>query len=244
VSAPARVALITGGAVRLGRAMVEELARSGWTVAFSYHASEQPAHDVVAALAAEGHTALAFRADLDNRTSRRRLLDEVAAACGGLDALVNNAAVFPRTPIAELDEEALAAVLRTNLEAPLFLSLAAAPLLRERSGAIVNIADVHAMYPLKHHLAYSISKAALVAATKALAIELAPEVRVNAVAPGIALFPASYDAPLREQLLRRTLLRREAGGAEIAHAVRYLLEGTHATTGQVLVVDAGRTLTL
>ncbi len=240
----ARVALITGGAVRLGRAMVEELARSGWTVAFSYRESEKAARELVATLAAKGQSAIAFKADLDDRAARRRLIDEVAAACGGLDALVNSAAVFPRTPIAELDEEQLAAVLRTNLEAPLFLSLAAAPLLRERSGAIVNLADVHARYPLKHHLAYSVSKAALVAATKALAIELAPEVRVNAVAPGIALFPDSYDSATRERLLRRTPLRRETGGAEIASAVRYLLEGTHATTGQVLVVDGGQTLSI
>ncbi len=244
MSAPPRVALVTGGAVRLGRAMVEELARSGWTVAFSYHASGQPAREVVAALAAEGRTAVAFRADLDDRAARRRLVDEVATALGGLDALVNSAAVFPRTPIAELDEEALAAVLRTNLEAPLFLSLAAAPLLRKRSGAIVNIADVHATFPLKHYLAYSVSKAALVAATKALAIELAPRVRVNAVAPGIAMFPESYGPATRKRLLRRTLLRRATGSAEIAHAVRYLLEGTRAVTGQVLVVDGGQTTAL
>jgi pteridine reductase len=244
MKAPARVALVTGGAVRLGRAMVEELARSGWTVAFSFHASEQAAREVVVELAGEGHRALAFRADLDDRAARRRLIEEVKEACGGLDALVNSAAVFPRTPIADLDEETLAAVLRTNLEAPLFLSLAAAPLLRERLGAIVNIADVHATFPLKHHLAYSISKAALVAATRALALELAPDVRVNAVAPGIALFPDSYDGAKRARLLRRTLLQREAGGAEIARAVRYLLEDATTVTGQVLTIDGGQTISL
>jgi pteridine reductase len=238
------VALVTGGAVRLGRAIVEELARAGWSVAFSYRSSERAARDLVATLAAEGRAVTAIAADVDDHGQRRRLIDEVAAVCGHLDALVNSAAIFPRTPIAELSEADLAAALRTNLEAPLFLSLAAAPLLRERSGAIVNIADVHARFPLKHHLAYSVSKAALVAATRALAVELAPEVRVNAVAPGIAMFPESYDAATRERLLRRTLLRRETGGAEIAGAVRYLLEGTQMVTGQVLVVDGGQTVTV
>lgn len=239
-----RAALVTGGAVRLGRAMVEELARSGWTVAFSYASSEEQARELVAALAAEGRTAVALHADLDDRAARRRLVADAVAALGGLDALVNSAAVFPRTPLADLDEDALAAVLRTNLEAPLFLALAAAPHLRERGGAIVNIADVYAATPLRHHLAYSVSKAALVAATRALAIELAPAVRVNAIAPGIALFPESYDSAKRARLLERTLLRREAGAAEIARAVRFLLEDAHTVTGQVLTIDGGQTLLL
>jgi pteridine reductase len=239
-----RAVLVTGGAVRVGRAIVETLARSGWSVAFSFRSSAAAARELTAALAGAGLTAVAIAADLDERTERRKLVEAAVAALGGLDALVNSAAIFPRTPIERLDEDALAAALRTNLEAPLFLALAAAPHLRVRSGAIVNLADVYAATPLKHHLAYSVSKAALVAATRALAVELAPEVRVNAVAPGIALFPASYDAAKRTRLLERTLLRREAGGGEIAGAVRYLLEDAAAVTGQVLTVDGGQSLVL
>ena len=231
-----RVALVTGGAVRIGRAIVEELAREGWAVAFSYRTSVSQAKALAEELTGAGRTVAAFRADLDAADERRRLVGDVEARLGGLDALVNSAAVFPRTPIGELDEAALAAAMRTNLEAPLFLTLAAAPLLRARRGAVVNIVDVYASTPLKHYLAYSVSKAALLAATRALAIELAPEVRVNAVAPGVALFPDDYDAATRARLLRRTPLQRESGAGEIASAVRYLLTDAPTTTGQLLTI--------
>jgi len=233
------VALVTGGAVRIGRAIVEELAGTGWAVAFSYRSSRDAAQALVRELAEAGRKVVAFAADLDDAEARRRLVADVAAALGGLDALVNNAAVFPRTPIDELDEAALEAALRTNLEAPLFLSLAAAPLLRERRGAIVNIADMYATVPLRHHLAYSVSKAALVAATRALAVELAPEVRVNAIAPGLALFPEAYDAATRDRLVRRTLLQRPGSAAEIARAVRFLLTDAPSATGHTLTLDSG-----
>jgi pteridine reductase len=236
VTGSPRVALVTGGAIRIGRAIVEELAREGWAVAFSYRTSEPQARALAEELMKEGRMVVAFRANLDASDQRRRLIDDVAERFGGLDALVNNAAVFPRTPIGELDEAALAAALRTNLEAPLFLALAAAPLLRARGGAIVNLVDVYASTPLRHHLAYSVSKAALLAATRALAVELAPEVRVNAVAPGIALFPDDYDAATRERLLRRAPLQRESGATEIARAVRFLLADTPTTTGQLLTI--------
>ena len=236
MSGEPRVALVTGGAVRIGRAIVEELAGAGWAVAFSYRSSEAAAGELAAALAREGRTAAAFRADLDVPGERRRLIDAVAERFGGLDALVNNAAAFPRTPIAHLDEAALAAAMRTNLEAPLFLALVATPLLRARQGAVVNLVDVYASTPLKHHLAYSVSKAALLAATRALAVELAPDVRVNAVAPGIALFPDEYDTATRERLLRRTPLGRASGAAEIARAVRFLLTDTPSSTGQLLTI--------
>jgi len=104
--------------------------------------------------------------------------------------------------------------------------------------------DIYGVFPLRDHIAYSVSKAALIAATRCLAVELAPEVRVNAVAPGIAIFPDDYDEATRKKLLARTLLQREGGGSEIARAVRYLLEGTETMTGQVLTLDGGRTLAL
>jgi pteridine reductase len=244
VSRPHRVALVTGGAVRVGRGIVTELALSGWQVVFTYRASAAPARALVDELKAKGCHALAIEADLDRAEAQAALVARVQAEAGVLDALVNSAAVFPRTPFHELTAARLSEVLRTNLEAPLFLAQACAPLLRARQGAIVNIADIYGMFPLRDHIAYSISKAALIAATRCLAVELAPEVRVNAVAPGIALFPDGYDEATRQKLLSRTLLRREGGAAEIARTVRYLLEGTETMTGQVLTLDGGRTVAL
>ena len=244
MNATARVALVTGGAVRVGRAIVEELTSAGFSVAFSFKKSVREARQLEAALASSGTEAMAFEADVADPGARRALLEGVEARFGGLDVLVNSAAVFPATPIASLDEETFRAVLRINLEAPTFLALAAAPLLQERAGCVVNVADIYGLFPLRQHLAYSVSKAALIAATKALAVELAPGVRVNAVAPGIALFPPGYDEESKQRLINRTLLKRPGDPQEIARAVRYLVEGTSTMTGQILIVDGGRTVTL
>ncbi|HVN77328.1 MAG TPA: SDR family oxidoreductase [Thermoanaerobaculaceae bacterium] len=238
------VVLVTGGAVRVGRAIVETMAETGWSVAFTYRSSAAAAHEVEAELRSRGTHALAVEADLDDENSRARVVGRVREEFGGLNALVNSAAVFPRTPFEELTPTLLAQVMRTNLEAPVFLTQAAAPMLRAGRGCVVNIVDIYGSFPLRHHLAYSVSKAALIAATRSLALELAPEVRVNAVAPGIALFPEGYDQATRERLLTRTLLRREGGAAEIARAVRFLIEDAETVTGQVLTVDGGRTVAL
>jgi len=240
----AKVVLVTGGAVRVGRAIVGVMADAGWSVAFTYRSSAPAARDLDEELLGRGVRSLAIEADLDDPNARTLVVERVRGAFGGLDALVNNAAVFPRTPFGELTPARLANVLRTNLEAPLFLAQAATPLLRAARGCVVNIVDIYGMFPLRHHLAYSISKAALIAATRSLALELAPEIRVNAVAPGIAMFPDDYDQATRERLLARTLLRKEGGAVEIAGAVRFLIEGAETVTGQVLTVDGGRTVAL
>jgi pteridine reductase len=244
VSAARRVALVTGGAVRVGRAIVGELVRAGWDVAFTYRSSANAARELVGEIERRGRRALALEADLDDTAARAALAARVCDALGGLDALVNNAAVFPRTPFAELTQERLAAVLRTNLEAPVFLAQACAPLLRERRGCVVNLADIYGTIPLVGYLAYSVSKAALIAATRCLAVEMAPAVRVNAVAPGIAIFPDAYDEATRARLLSRTLLRRGGSAEEIGRAVRYLVEDAETMTGQVLTIDGGRTVAL
>jgi pteridine reductase len=244
VSRSRRVALVTGGAVRVGRSIVTELAGTGWAVAFTYHTSVKPARELVEELQGKGHRALAVEADLNHGGARTALVARVREELGGLDALVNNAAVFPRTPFEDLTAARFTEVLRTNLEAPLFLAQACAPLLRASRGTVVNIVDIYGSFPLREHLAYSVSKAALIAATRCLAVELAPEVRVNALAPGIAMFPDDYDEAMRKKLIARTLLRRAGSAGEIARAVRYLLEGTETMTGQVLTLDGGRTVAL
>jgi pteridine reductase len=235
-----RAALVTGGAVRIGRAIVEELSARSWAVAFSYRTSEEAARRLERGIRERGGAALAFQADLREEAQRRALLDAAAGAFGGLDALVNNAAVFPRASLGDLTPEHFSDVMRANLEAPLFLARACAPLLRARGGSVVNIADIYGVVPLRDHLAYSTSKAALIAATRGLAVELAPEVRVNAIAPGAAVFPDDYDASRRKRVIARTLLRRAGSAAEIARAVRFLLEDAETMTGQLLVIDGGR----
>jgi pteridine reductase len=145
------VALVTGGAVRVGRGIVTELALAGWQVAFTYRTSSAPALGLVDELTEKGCHALAIEADLDRAEARSALVARVQAEAGVLDALVNSAAVFPRTPFHELTEARLSEVLRTNLEAPLFLAQACAPLLREQRGAVVNIVDIYGIFPLRDH---------------------------------------------------------------------------------------------
>lgn len=237
-----KVALVTGGAARIGRATVEELSSHGWAVAFTYRRSETQAMQLESSLLERGRHVSAFRAGLELAGDRTALVDRVLERFGGLDGLVNNAAIFPRTPLDSLDEARFREVLAVNLEAPLFLARALAPALRERRGAIVNLTDIHADIPLRHYLAYTVSKAALAAATRGLALELAPDVRVNAVAPGAALFPDGTDDGLRRRVIDRTVLKREGTAQEIAAAVRFLLEEAETVTGQVLAIDGGRSL--
>ncbi|HPC84288.1 MAG TPA: SDR family oxidoreductase [Thermoanaerobaculaceae bacterium] len=242
MSGPNRVALVTGGAARVGRAIVAHLASRGWSVAFTYRSSGRAAETLRRELEAEGRSVLALAADLDDARTRRALVDETLAHFGRLDALVNNAAVFPRTDFAALDEAELLAVLRTNLVAPVMLAHACADALRASRGSVVNLLDVLARRPIRGHLPYLVSKAALEAATQVLAVELAPEARANGIAPGIALFPEAYDEATRRRLVGRTPLGRAGSPEEIARAVEYLLEGAPTMTGQVLVIDAGRSL--
>lgn len=242
MSDPARVALVTGGAARVGRAIVAHLAARGWSVAFTYRSSSRAAEALRHELESEGRPVLALAADLDDARTRRALVDETLAHFGRLDALVNNAAVFPRTAFATLDEAALLAVLQTNLVAPVMLAHDCADALRASRGSVVNLLDVLTRRPIRDHLPYLVSKAALEAATRVLAVELAPAVRANGIAAGIALFPDDYDEATRQRLLRHNLLGRAGSPGEIAGAVEYLLDGAPTMTGQVLVIDAGRSI--
>ncbi|KQZ65278.1 pteridine reductase [Lysobacter sp. Root559] len=246
---PAPVALITGSAKRIGAAIARALHADGYDLALHYRDSGQ----AMAALAAEleglrpGST-LTLQADLAEFDRLPELVAHTVGRYGRLDALVNNASGFAPTPIGSATPAQWDALFASNARAPFFLAQAAAPHLKLARGAIVNMVDIYAERPLRDHSLYCMAKAALAMATRALALELAPDVRVNAVAPGAILWPepgaggADKDEAAKAAMLARTPLGRTGSAEEIAEAVRWLLREARYTTGQVLRVDGGRLL--
>lgn len=234
-----RTALVTGAGVRVGRAIAEELARAGAQVAVHYARSAGGARAAVAAMTAAGGTARAFPADLTVPGAAAALVAGVTSWAGRLDILVCSAASFNRVPFEEIDERAWREVMALNLEAPFRLAQAAAPQLRRRRGVIVNILDVAAFHAWKGYAHYGASKAALAMITRILALELAPRVRVAAVAPGTVAFPPSTPAAERRRLTSRIPLGRAGTPADVAGAVRFLC-GASYVTGSVVTVDGGR----
>lgn len=243
-----KTVLVTGGAKRVGAAIVRRLHAAGANVALHYRSSMYEALTLRAELnALRPDSAIAVQADLLDVAAFPRLVAEVVARYGRLDALVNNASSFYATPLAEINEAQWADLLGSNLKAPLFLAQAAAAELRRCHGAIVNIVDIHAERPMHGHLLYSTAKAGLVALTKGLAQELAPQVRVNAVAPGVIIWPegeAWQDEEQRRRIVAHTLLKREGSPDDIARTVQFLIADAPYITGQVIAVDGGRSINL
>lgn len=239
------VALVTGAARRIGAAIARSLHADGYDLALHYRGS----HDEIQALAAElealrGDSVLTLQADLAEFDRLPELVARTVGRYGRLDALVNNASNFFPTPIGTATPAQWDALMAVNARAPLFLSQAAAPHLRKARGAIVNLTDIHVEQPLHNHAIYGMAKAALAHMTHALALDLAPEVRVNAVAPGAILWPeGNADSDTKKTaMLDRTPLARTGHPAEIAETVRWLLRDATYMTGQILRVDGGRTL--
>lgn len=243
-----RVILVTGGAKRVGAAICRRLHAAGANIALHYRSSAQEALALQAELEAHrANSVLCVQADLLNLPDLPRMVHETVSHFGHLDAVVNNASSFYATTLAEVDEAHWADLMGTNLKAPMFLAQAAASELRHRHGAIVNIVDIHAERPMHGHLLYSVAKAGLVALTKALAQELAPHVRVNAVAPGVIIWPESggwEDDARRKQIVDHTLLKREGEPDDIARTVQFLISNAPYITGQVIAVDGGRSINL
>jgi pteridine reductase len=183
-----------------------------------------------------------IQADLLDVAKLPSLIEQTLATFGRLDALINNASSFYATPVGEITPVAWEDLIGTNLRAPAFLSQAAAPALRRTQGAIVNITDIHAQRPLKNYVVYTIAKAGLTGLTRSLARELAPEVRVNAIAPGPILWPddEQFDELSRQRIVSHTPLRREGTPDDIARAVYYLLVDASYVTGVTIEVDGGR----
>ena len=235
--------LITGGAKRVGAAICRRLHAAGANLMLHYRASAGEARLLQVELNRTRADSVALiQADLLEQKTLPSLVEQTVQRFGRLDALVNNASSFYPSPVGEITSAVWDDLMGTNLRAPMFLSQAAAPALRKSQGAIVNIVDIHAERPLKNYVVYSVAKAGLAALTRSLARELAPEVRVNAVAPGPILWPenASFDEVSRQRIISHTLLKREGEPDDIAKAVHFLLAEATYVTGETIRVDGGR----
>lgn len=238
------VALLTGAARRVGAVIAHVLHAAGYDLALHCRHSRAELDALIADLeAARPHSTLALQADLADVDRLPALVDATVARFGRLDALVNNASAFYPTPLRTITPQQWDALFAANARAPLFLAQAAARHLKTARGAIVNITDIYAERPLPNHLVYGMSKAALRMATMALAQALGPEVRVNAVAPGVILWPeAGKDELERTLALERIPLGRKGEPEDVANAVLWLLRDAPYVTGQTLRVDGGRHL--
>ena len=240
-----RVALVTGSARRIGAAIARHLHAHGYRIALHAHLSSEELHSLAFDLESERPgSVLTVEADLRDPESLPDLIGQVVSHFGQLDALVNNASNFFPTPFGSVQVEQWDELMAVNARAPFFLAQAAAPYLVKQRGAIVNLTDLHATTPLREHPAYSTAKAALEMVTRTLALEMAPHVRVNAVAPGAILWPEQGKSEAaKHKLMERTPLDRIGTPHEIASAVRWLLDDAGYITGQTLRLDGGRTLT-
>ena len=239
-----RCALITGAAHRIGAAIARLLHAQGMDLLIHYRHSVTPGEALRDELeAARSDSVRLVQADLHDPQSYQGLIDSALAYRQRLDLLVNNASSFYPTPVAEATQEQWDDLIGSNLKAPFFLSRAAAPLLREQQGVIINLIDIHAERPLKNHPIYSVAKAGNAMLVKSLARELGPEIRVNGIAPGAILWPEQgLTDEDRETILERTALKRPGTPEDIAHTLLFLLRDAPYITGQIIAVDGGRTL--
>jgi pteridine reductase len=224
--------------------MARALHAAGANVVVHYHRSREAADELVAELhAVRAGSALAVRGDLNDVDCLPALVAQAVARYGRIDVLINNASTFYPTPVGSITAAQFDDLVGTNLRAPLFLSQAAAPALRETRGLIINMVDIHARRPLRAHPAYSAAKAGLVMLTKSLARELGPEVRVNGIAPGPVLWPErDLDESLKAEIVAKTALKRSGSPEDIARTALFLATEAPYITGQVIAVDGGRSL--
>ena len=241
--AAAPVVLVTGGARRVGAEIARQLHAAGARLALHCRHSRDEADRLAAGFnAARPDSALVVQADLLDCARLPGLVTATIERFGRLDGLVNNASSFFPTALGEINEAAWTDLIGSNLKAPLFLAQAAAPWLEAGGGAIVNIVDIHAERPLKGYLLYCVAKAGLLGVTRALALELAPRVRVNGVAPGAIEWPddGQFSPEEKEAIVAHSLLGRIGAPSDIARTVRFLLFDAPYITGQIIPVDGGR----
>lgn len=234
-------ALVTGAGVRVGRAIAEHLAAAGYTLLLHANRSEQAARELQAEIEAKGGQASVHVADLGTSAGIDALAAAAAEQTGALDVLVNSAALFGKVPFREVSRADFARLHAVNTEAPFFLTQRLLPLLEAAAPSlVVNVGDILGQRSPPGYAHYAITKAALLHLTRALAVELAPKVRVNAVSPGTVAFPEDYDEELREKIRRRVPLGRVGEPDDIARAVIFLAQHAPFVSGQDLQVDGGR----
>jgi pteridine reductase len=234
-----RVALVTGAGRRVGKALALALADESMRVAVHYNTAKEGAEEVVREIIDRGGEAQTFGADLCDSAAPADLVDRVQKHFGSLDVVINSAAIMERTPVGEITPETWDRIFAINLRAPFFISQAAGPCLREARGAIVNIADLAAFENWPGYVPHAISKAGIVKMTSTLARVFAPDVRVNAIAPGTVLLPEDWDEASGEHLADTTPLARLGDPEDVVHAMLYLLRAGYVT-GETLIVDGGR----
>lgn len=238
------VALITGAGKRVGAVIARTLHAAGYDLALHCRRSVEDAEALAAELECErADSTLVLQAELADPHALPALVDTALARYGRLDALVNNASAFFPTPVGAASVAQWNELFASNAQAPFFLAQAAAPALRATHGAIVNLVDIYAERPLANHPIYCMAKAALAAMTRSLALDLAPDIRVNGVAPGAVLWPSDGKSYADQQaMLARTPLARAGAPEDVAGAVLWLLRDAPYVTGQIIRVDGGRTL--
>lgn len=243
-----KVILITGGAKRVGAAICRLLHAGGANLMIHYRQSAHEARALQAELNLKRPNSVAIiQGDLLNMSVLPKLIKETITHFGKLDVLINNASSYYATELGEIGDDQWQDLIGSNLKAPLFLSQAAASELAKTKGCIVNITDMHVERPKKGYIVYSVAKAGLVTLTRSLAHEMAPDVRVNAVAPGPVMWPEDnpqFDEVYRKRVISQTLLKRIGEGDDVAKAVRFLIQDAPFMTGQVIAVDGGRSLNL
>ena len=243
-----KVVLITGGARRVGAAICRNLHSHGASIMVHYRSSAKEARALQAELNLKRADSVALiQSDLLNLSMLPNLVGDTVKRFGRLDVVINNASSFFPTVVGEINNKAWDDLIGTNLKAPLFLLQAAAAQLKKNHGCIVNIVDIHAERPMKNYVVYSTAKAGLVNLTRSLARELAPEVRVNGVAPGAIIWPedeAWSDELSRQRIINSTLLKRVGDPEDIAKAVHFLIADAPYITGQIIAVDGGRSINI
>lgn len=237
-----KTALITGGAHRVGKAITMMLANSGTNVIVNYHSSSDAADQTVREAQALGVNALAIQCDVAERAAVDAMADDILKHTGGVDIIINSASLFGKTPFPSAEAEIYATwerVTRISIDGPFFICNTLVPSMQERGeGVIINIVDLSVWFPWPGFMAHAVGKAGLLAFTQSLAVELAPTIRANAIAPGLIEPPPGRSKKMIDATAKRNLLQRWSGGDAVAHAVRYLIEADFVT-GEVLTVDGG-----
>ena len=239
-----KVVMITGAARRVGAGLARELHHAGMRIVLHYRSSQSEASELAEELNNNKKDSVKLlQGDLKDYKNIPNLIDEAVSLFGNIDVLINNASSFYPTGVAEINEEIWEDLIGVNLKAPMYLTQSIAKHLKKVKGCIINIVDIHGDRPLKDYSVYCIAKAGLAMLTKSMARELAPEVRINGIAPGAIMWPEiQHYEGMHQEIISRTALKREGNPKDIAKTALFLINDADYITGQIIVVDGGRTL--